>query len=373
MVDNIAKKVVKYPMLLLTIIVGILYVAASLIAYFNYQQFSYMGFVALAFPYLLVVLFFLCLFWLFAKPMVAFIPLLLIAVGYNQIMVTFAYHATATFTQQKQQQCLRIVNWNIQGFNGLSKHTNTQPLVRKEVVASIMRLQADVVCLQEFNHNFFKKANANNIALFSANYPFYYFSTDTKKQNGYASGIIIFSKFPLIDSGKIKYPKGESLAFVDIKYNQQIIRVYTTHLQSFQFKKEDYNNIDKVADNEHDAYYAGRNIITKMKPAFKRRALQANIVKTELASCKYPMVITGDFNDVPTSYTYHTIRGNMQDAFLAKDFGIGKTYIALAPTLRIDYILPDKNFIVKQFDLIDEGLSDHSLLVTDVQLKKQLL
>ena len=78
----------------------------------------------------------------------------------------------------------------------------------------------------------------------------------------------------------------------------------------------------------------------------------------------------GDFNDVPNSYTYFTIRGLRQDAFLQKDFGIGKSFNALAPTLRIDYILPDSTFSVRQFDMVDEGLSDHTMLVSDVILRK---
>jgi endonuclease/exonuclease/phosphatase family metal-dependent hydrolase len=37
--------------------------------------------------------------------------------------------------------------------------------------------------------------------------------------------------------------------------------------------------------------------------------------------------------------------------------------------LRIDYILPDTSFTIKQFDMVDENLSDHVMLVTDLKLK----
>ena len=36
--------------------------------------------------------------------------------------------------------------------------------------------------------------------------------------------------------------------------------------------------------------------------------------------------------------------GKLQDAFIAKCFGIGRSYIHISPTLRIDYILPSKRF-----------------------------
>ena len=81
-------------------------------------------------------------------------------------------------------------------------------------------------------------------------------------------------------------------------------------------------------------------------------------------------MICGDFNDVPSSFTYFRIKGGWQDAFLQRGFGIGRSFIALAPTLRIDYILPDNHFEVRQFDMIDEDLSDHIMLVSDIRLKK---
>ena len=55
---------------------------------------------------------------------------------------------------------------------------------------------------------------------------------------------------------------------------------------------------------------------------------------------------------------------------MKKGFAIGRTFIALAPTLRIDYILPGNHFEIKQFDMVDEDLSDHIMLVTDLLLKK---
>ena len=84
----------------------------------------------------------------------------------------------------------------------------------------------------------------------------------------------------------------------------------------------------------------------------------------------YPSIITGDFNDVPNSYTYFSIRGNKKDAFLERSFGLGRSFISIAPTLRIDYILPDQQFEVKQFDMVDEALSDHIMLVADIRLRK---
>ena len=60
----------------------------------------------------------------------------------------------------------------------------------------------------------------------------------------------------------------------------------------------------------------------------------------------------------------------MQDAFLKKGHGIGRTFNAISPTLRIDYILGDDNFNFLQFKRVLKNYSDHYMLVADVELKK---
>ena len=295
------------------------------------------------------------------------IPLLTLAIGWQQLSVVFAWHPGANFTKRKPENALRIIDWNVQSFNGMTKNKEIKKLIPNEVAASIMKYQPDVICMQEFNN----AANADNISLFTKQYPYHYFSRDYLRDAGsYQSGCIIFSKYPVIDSGKIKYPVAESLIYIDILKGPDTIRIYTTHLQSFKFKQEDYNNMEKIKGQDNETLAASKNLLRKMKLAFSRRGIQANMVRDEMDKSPYPSIICGDFNDVPNSYAYFQIRGDRQDAFLKKGFAIGRSFISLAPTLRIDYILADPGFEVKQFDMVDEDLSDHIMLVSDILLKK---
>jgi endonuclease/exonuclease/phosphatase family metal-dependent hydrolase len=92
------------------------------------------------------------------------------------------------------------------------------------------------------------------------------------------------------------------------------------------------------------------------------------LVRQELDASPHPNIICGDFNDVPNSYTYFHIRGNMQDAFIQKGFGIGRSYVNLSPTLRIDYILASPEFTVLQCKRFNLPYSDHHPIVADLQL-----
>ncbi len=367
MAKSPVRKFAKSILLSINGIIVLFFLFACLSPYLNPTIWWLNGFNGLIVPYLILLLLFFLIFWLYVKPVLALIPLLTLAIGWQQLSVVFAWHPGAGFTNRKHDNVTRVVSWNVKSFNGLSNSREIKKLIPNELAASAMKLNPDVICMQEFN----SALTANNISLFKKQYPYHFFSRDYQRANsGYVSGCIIFSRHPIIDSGKIKYPVAESLIYVDILKGEDTLRIYTTHLQSFKFKTEDYTDIEKIKENDTEKVAASKNLFRKMKLAFGRRGVQADMVREETGKSPYPSIICGDFNDVPNSYTYFRIRGERQDAFLDKGFGIGRTFNALAPTLRIDYILPDRHFEVKQFDMVDEALSDHIMLISDLLLKK---
>ncbi|BAV09581.1 endonuclease/exonuclease/phosphatase family protein [Filimonas lacunae] len=359
--------------IVLTSIVCVCFLLSCLVPYLTPARWWPIGFLGLMVPYLVILQVFLILFWLITKPRWSILPLLTLSIGYKQLQSLFATNLKSNFSNVKIEPRLRIVDWNVGSLVGLSKGKDKQKMIRKQIADAILNLEPDIICLQEFNHSYTQGRQADNIGLLVKEYPHYFFSEDYKKGNGFfLYGSIIFSRYPIIHTGKIQYPgkRAESLIYADIVKGKDTVRLFTTHLQSFRFSTADYQDIDKIQQQDKELFDASRNIFKKMKVAFTRRGIQANIVRETLDDSPYPSIICGDFNDVPNSYTYFHIRDNWQDAFLQKDFGIGRTYIALAPTLRIDYILPDEHFNIHQFDMVDEDLSDHLLLVADVSFKK---
>ncbi len=369
---NIVRRTIKKILLVLTIVVCIMYLLTLLVPFLNPQKWWLVGFLGLTFPYLFFLLIFVFFFWLIVKPKLSLLPLFILLLGYKQIGVTFSAHFYTNDLSKKPDSTLRIVSWNVANMYGLSNNIETKQHNRTELAQSVLDLQPDIICLQEFNHSYTRGENADNIGLFSIQYPNYYYSKDYNKENGYyTSGSIIFSKFPITDSGKIDFP-GDftgSLIYIDVKVNNDTVRIFTTHLQSFGFNNADYAEMNKIKQRDEEAIDASKNIFIKMKAAFTNRGLQADIVHQQTDSLTYPSIVCGDFNDVPTSYTYFHVRSSRQDAFLKTGTGVGKTYNTFAPMLRIDYILPDTCFAIKQFDMVDENLSDHVMLVSDLKLK----
>ncbi len=371
MARSIVRRTAKSIIITLNLVTTTLFLIACLSPFLNPAKWWMIGFTGLMLPYLVILLLFFLLFWLIVKPRLALIPLITLLIGLQQLNVMFAWRNGPAITEKKATNNLRVVSWNIKSFTGLTSNREAKKLTRTELAASIIKFQPDVICLQEFNHADGPNPETNNLALFTEHYPYYYFSKDYSRNNGrYHSGCIIFSKFPIAGTGKIKYPVAESLIYADLVKDGDTLRIFNTHLQSFKFKDADYSDLEKIKEQDEESIQASRNIVRKMRLAFRRRGVQAGIVREELNKSPHPAIICGDFNDVPNSYTYFHIKQAWQDAFLKKGFGIGRSFISLAPTLRIDYILTDPTFQVQAFDMIDEGLSDHIMLISDLQLKK---
>jgi endonuclease/exonuclease/phosphatase family metal-dependent hydrolase len=161
----------------------------------------------------------------------------------------------------------------------------------------------------------------------------------------------------------------ESLIAADILADEDTIRVFTTHLQSVLFGSKEFRDLEIIRNVDDSIVDASRSIVRKLRDAFRHRADQAEEVRARLDTCPHPAIICGDFNDVPNSYTYSTIRGDWQDAWLQKGFGIGRTYKNISPTLRIDYILADRSFQTLQCRKIPTPWSDHNPVEADLKTR----
>lgn len=370
---TIYKRFTKLFFLILHIIAAIIFLLACLAPYLNPKKWWLISLMGLGFAFIIVTLIAFIFFWLVFKPKFIFISIIPMLIGWKSISVFFAFHVPNKFDYDKPKNTLRIAHWNVARFTEWKRNNNKGSQTRLKMMDLLKEQNADVLCMQEF----FSSTDPvyyNNIEYIKKElgYPYYYFSWDN---DGYLQwvGQIIFSRYPIIDSGMIRYPKPampEALLHIDIALNKDTIRIYTTHLQSVQFQKQDYEKIQNIENTNDGMVENSRNIFSKLKRGVMRRCGQADIVKQIISTSPYPFILTGDFNDVPNSYTYFTIRDdNLQDAFLQSGFGVGKTFSYIAPTLRIDYVFATKDFAIKQFNRIVKNYSDHYMLVTDVQLK----
>ena len=297
--------------------------------------------------------------------------------GWPNVHSLLAFHPGNKEEKARQPRSLRILTWNVRSFDEFITKKRNASGNRQRMLDFIGDQDADVLCLQEFYVSRGQKGQLSNVAFIQQqlHFPYYVFSHDYGRADGPSeAGVIIFSKYPILDSAIRHYAKpdglraAESLISADLLAGGDTVRIFTTHLQSVLFHNKDFHDIEIIKNVDDSILDAGKSIAKKLRYAFKQRGDQADETRAELDKSPYPALITGDFNDVPNSYTYFTIRGGWQDAWIAKGFGIGRSYVNISPTLRIDYILADPRWKVLQCRKFPLPWSDHHPFVADLQL-----
>lgn len=237
-----------------------------------------------------------------------------------------------------------VMSYNVRLFN-LFKWQDRED-ISQSILTFINEKNPDILCIQEFSHS-------ANIDL-----KVYPHRSIFMEGNQIKTGQAIFSKFPIIEEGKISFPNStNNVVYADIKKGKDIIRVYNMQLQSIKISP-DVNEISENIDviNKHKS----QMMFMRISRAFKQQQQQAEILKEDIKKCDYPVIICGDLNNSAFSYVYRIIKASSKDAFEEAGKGFGQTYQFKYYPARIDYIFADRQMKVKAFETFpDFDNSDH--------------
>jgi endonuclease/exonuclease/phosphatase family metal-dependent hydrolase len=369
------RKFTKRLLITFNIVACFLFLLACCNAFLPPHDWWLIALLGLTFPFLLVLVTTFCLVWIIFRSKWILLPILCLALGYTNIRALVGFHYGMSPKEEKPEGSIRIMTWNVTWFDEQLKADKSRVSYRNKMLDFIKEKQPDVLCFQEYFEPHSKRYPYNNKKdITNLGYPYSMVVYDyTGWKTAWQTGVAIFSKYPIIDSVHIKYPgplnfrAAESLIGTDINFNGQTIRVFTTHLQSVLFKSKDYRNIELIKSGD-SMIEASKSVALKLAQGYKFRSQQVKIVRQQLDSSPYPEIICGDFNDVPNSYTYFKIKGDRKDSFTQAGKGIGRTFATLAPTLRIDYIMTDPRFTVKQYVRHFVPYSEHYPVIADLTL-----
>jgi endonuclease/exonuclease/phosphatase family metal-dependent hydrolase len=369
---------------LLALSVLALSVLACYIEPTQYWQLSFIGF---AFPVVLIIN---CLFlagWALAFNRFAWVPLIAIALAWKFIHITFAYNFNGVDKEQGSSASLRmgikLMTWNVKAFDLYNWSHNTE--TRSKMMALIKKENPDVLCLQEFYTN---SEAFQNLAYIrdTLGYPYCYFPPAvelvraplTLKQKKHWPnrfldqqwGVATFSRFPIIDTGKVDFGKtlSNSCIYTTLNINGKPVRLYNVHFQSIHLGEGDYAALEELEDARQTPWNSIKTILKKMRLAYTLRSLQANAVAKSMAGYTGSKIICGDFNDVPVSYTYHLVSDDLQDAFVEAGSGFSSTFSNRFSIFRIDYALLDPLFKVNSYRVVHKELSDHYPVIVTFNL-----
>jgi len=296
----------------------------------------------LGYPFILVLNILFFFFWLAIKPKYALLSGLILLLGFGALQRAIGFNPALS-----EKADLSIMTYNI-GKTRIDFHNKGKHKKIKQFKTFIQKNPADVICIQERlprHLNIYDKI----------------FKGYELHPNDSDIGTAIYSKFPIVRSGNIPFnTKSHNATWADIMVEKKKVRIYSLHLSS--------NRVTNLTDDIKEIFDESKYILSKYNQHAKIRAKQLKKVLAHAAKCKHPVIINGDFNDVPQSYIYKMIDEHYKDAFRERGRGLMQTFIGRFIGLRIDFSFCSDEVKVINHDIIKTNLSDHYPLLTTVDL-----
>ncbi|WP_379763062.1 endonuclease/exonuclease/phosphatase family protein [Flagellimonas marina] len=245
-----------------------------------------------------------------------------------------------------------IMSFNARSFNELKQLDveNIDSLIYDFVTEK----NPDIVCFQE-TYYVMKRNNA------LSQYKYKYVDFIYGKHNGKVIQSV-YSKFPIIKIDSLSFPKSFNNAiYSDILIGMDTVRVYNVHLQSFRIVP----GLNTIKNEESS------RLFSKSRSVMLKQYEQANLIRKSMAQTSHKKIVVGDFNNTQYSNIYHIIKGDMNDTYMEKGSGFGRTYDLLGFPLRIDYIFADSDFEIVAHKNFNEKLSDHYPVMATLRLSSK--
>lgn len=355
--------------MLVNFIFIILLLLSYLSIYVNPRDIWVLSFFGLAYPFLLAANLLFVIYWAIKGKFLFFYSLIVIILGWNHFTNTFQ----VSFSQKPPtdpNNSFTFLSYNVRLFN--LYNWIDDPSVKSNIYDFLVNEDPDILCIQEYFYNVDDPFNntRNFRRLHERSKHIEYSSSNNKNFN---FGIATFSRYPIINKGRIDFPNSSNISiYTDIVINTDTIRIFNNHLQSVQFTQDDISFFDNLGRHNRERNITGiKDIVSKLRSAYVMRSDQVEIIVDYIRESPYPVIITGDFNDTPVSYTYRKLRDQgLEDAFVSSGRGIGNTYVAKVPLFRIDYILYSRELKSFYFNSPGIELSDHYPLKCEFSFRR---
>ncbi len=362
------RKFIAILLLIFNFTAAIALIFTSIAGYISPAAFWPIALVGMAFPLLVVLNMAFMLLWiiLWKKEAAISILALLFTIWHIPKFIGFNEKETPPNGVKK----IRVMTYNVHLFNLYESENGNF----KEMFEYIKSKEADVICFQEF-FTLSPTLSERKIKQHLSNYPYTYIRYTTKRKERNAKfGVAIFSKYPIIKTRKIVFKEDtyNSTIYADLHVGNDTIRVFCSHLESIKLKKDDkpHKLGERIARNTLSTNSI-KAIARKLRRAYIKRAHQVDTLKQIVESTTHPIIFCGDFNDLPNSYTYNTIKGRMIDSFTQVGHGFASTHSGLLPTMRIDFIFSDNRITAYKYSSPRVKYSDHYPVIVDFYIKKR--
>lgn len=350
-------------------LIGLLITAFS--GYFDPRSYGIISLAGYVFPVMFIATLVLAIISAFVNWKIFAIPAAGLVLTFSQAML----YCPISIGSKHTSNSLKVISYNVYYWGyGDGSNKDLEPMRdkmgRANIVGYLSDSKADILCLQEASWR-----NELQEEIEDELYDKYKYHEATKDSNGVTSSWI-FSKYRIIKSEEIKSGVKENRIgayWLDIKGKETI--VINAHLQISGLSIEQRNEFSDIvhANSETDMIKAtSKGIVSTLLDTSKLRAQQADAIAAFIRLHEdTPIIVCGDFNDIPQSYTHHTIAADLKDCYKSGGLGPGFSFHKYGMRVRIDNILCSQHFTTQNC-YVDDNItdSDHYPIVAIMEMKQ---
>ena len=298
------------------------------------------------------------LYWIIRWKWAAVITMLVFVVlGLFHVSLYYKLDITREYGQPVYERGnIAVVSYNVRMFRN-----DAWADVTGSTISSVGSLKPDIVCFQEFP----TAADARRrIDTLMRGY------TPCRIHAGTDNYVECYTKYRILNTSPVFGMQGTASGmYADLQIGTDTVRVINVHLQTTSVSPDDKQYISErrfIADATRELKMRG--IARRLKDNNVLRARQAEIIRTAVAKSPYPVILCGDFNDVPVSYSYRIASQGLDDTFSSGGQGYAHTFRGFHNMLRIDYILVSPQFETLSYEVPAIAASDHYPVFARVKL-----
>ncbi len=340
---------IKHFPIILNILVVICTFLAYTSAFVHPSNNSFIAVMGLLFPILFLINVAFILGWLALKKYYALLSLAILALGWNPIKGLVKVGGIPAVDDKSEIFTIGTFNAH-QLFNIAASRRPTSDQMEE---LSELVLHPDILCIEEggIAHRFRE----------AMGYKF--------KRRIPSSNSMLFSNYPILAAEQLDLAPHKSLSgWFDIDMGRDTFRLFLLHLTSNRITADSERLMEQGDIRDSETWGELRDLIGRYARAASARADQAKVIRAYIDNSPYPVIVCGDFNDVPTSYTLAKIKGDLNDSFVCAGNGFGTTYAGKVPGLRIDYVLADSKFRIISHEVPKLNVSDHNPVIVGIQI-----
>ncbi len=325
------------------------------------------GFWLLLMPWVMMATTLITFIWFLKNVRKAWIPLLIVLAGWPFWLRTIGFHAKPA--PNDLTHSLKVITFNTTSFsvNDYMEHKDIAPV--RSMFKWFGTAQADILCFQEYynwDHPDLPDAYKTNDKLREMGYTYkaifkelnWYSGNSRKSERGFL-GPVLFSRYPIIDQGYVVFDNAgghNGFVWADIKKGDDMIRVISIHLYSMGVR---VGNVAR-AKNSKVAKAETKSILYKLKEGFIEHSSEIDQALEKVKNSPYPVILCGDYNEVPTGLAYGKTRRYLKNSFEEAGRGFGFTLNRSPWFIRIDNQFHSNHFKVLRHQVHREITgSDH--------------